>query len=382
MSKQLSLLTFSIAAGLMLAAPSADAGMLKKFIKEVSRPITQTAKEIDRGAKRVAKEVDRTVERITEDAERNFENIAKETKRGVDNIGEGIAVAGEASFKLAEAGLEAQVSAVRSLAKGDLEDAAQAVSVDLLRAADDIAADAVVESSALRLVGQVAASAYGGPAGASAFAGWYGYHASGGDWDAAAKGAAITLVSSGVSYGVEMIPGDAGMTISGAARVVSSGVGSAGVVALAGGDAEAVRNGFLMGSVTAAASETYRSTTGIKMSGEVATEGPMGKDPAVPITRLNPNVSHVGLDVPKLGIPGEGILNKASYYLAQEQSPLMQGVAKVPGMNRMAYFHDRWMQTTTVSVAGWVQATIPPAMAISYVATGVPLAQHIQDDTE
>lgn len=381
MLKNLSTLTVSIAAALMVASPSAEAGLLKKVWKEATRPVNQAVAEVDRTAGRVGKELERAGERVAKEVERSAEKVADETVRGVDNIVEGVKVAAEASFQLAEAGLEANVSAIRALAKADIEQAARAVTVDHWRAAEDIGSAAVMESSALRLVGQVAATAYGGPAGGSAFAGWYGYHASGGEWDAAAKSAAVTLAASGVSYGVEFIPGDPGMTLAGASRVAASGAGAAGVTALAGGDADAIRKGFWMGAATAAAAETYRGTTGIEMSGEVATEGPIAKDPNTPITDYSPNASHVGTEVPVLGAPREGFMQQASYFLAQEQGPVMQVVAKVPGMNRMAFFHDTWMQSTSVTVDGWVQATIPPAMLVSYMATGTPLAHHLQDET-
>lgn len=422
MFKNVSFLTVAIAASLMLVAPPADAGFRRFVKKHIAAPVKdglksagdtveRVAKESERKVKKVGhetdnvvkdagqivvaateaslkplerplNEIDRTVDRVAKEGERATEKIAHETENGVKNVGEGIEVAAEASLKLAEAGINAQASAVRALAKGNLEEASRAVTVDHWRAADDIAAEAAIESSALRMVGQVAATAYGGPAGGSAFAGWYGYHASGGDWDAAAKGAAVTLAASAVASGVDMIPGDPGMTAGGVRRVVASGAGAAGVVAAAGGDADAIRDGFWMAAATSAAGETYRGTTGIEMSGEVASEGPIAKDPSTPIPQYDPNVSHVGLDKPTLGTPGDGFGNKVSYYFAQEQGPAMQAVAKVPGMNRMAYFHDTWMQNTSVTAPGWVQATIPPAMVLSYMATGVPLAQEVQDDTQ
>lgn len=361
MSKNVSLLTAAITATLMLASHSAQAGIkksLKKLGGEIARPVQQATKEVDRATGKLVHEV----------------------KNGVENVGEGIEAAGKASLKLAEAGVKAQVSAVQSLAKGDIEDASRAITVDHWRTAETIAAEAAIESSAIRLVGQVGASAYGGPAGGAVFAGWYGYHASEGDWNTAVKGAALTFAGSALTSATGTIPGDSGMTVGGATRVVASGAGSAGLVAIAGGDADAIRNGFVMGAATTIAVESYRTTTGIEMTGEVASEGPIAKDPNTPITQYDPNANHVGLEVQVLGGPGEAFGDQVSYYLAQEQGPTMQAVAKVPGMNRMAYFHDTWMQDTAVHVPGWVQGTIPPAMVLSYMATGVPLAQRMQDE--
>lgn len=382
MSRNTSLLTFSIAASLMLINHTAEAGFVKKLITEATRPAKSVAKEVGRATEKVVKESERTAEKVVKESERTAKKIGDETERGLENIGEGVEVAAKSTVKLAEADVGSISTGVELLAHGDIEGAVRAVSIDHLQAVEDIAAEATIESSAINLVGQVAATAYGGPFGPAVYSSWQTYHASGGNWQAAAKGGLVTLASSGVTDGAGMIPGDAGMSTGAVMRVATSGAGSAGVAALAGGDEKAIRDGFLMGAMTTAMAETYRATTGIDMSGKVATEGAVAKDPKVPITNYDPNASHVGLEVPVLGLERKGFLSTTVYLLAEEQGPLMQGVAKIPGMNRMAYFHDTWMRNTSITTPGWVQVSILPAMAVSYMATGVPLAQQLQDDTE
>ena len=374
MSKNSSLLAVSIAAALTLSSGPADAkgGFLGKVVKTVLvEPTVKLGTVLTDATESTVKEVGRGVN-----------TVGVETERGVKNVGEGLEVAAKASIELTETGIDATVSSVQALAKGDLETATRSVTVDRWETVEDIAADAAMESSAIRLVGQVAATAYGGPAGGAAFSGWYGYHASGGDWNAAAKGAAVTLAAAGVTQGVQLIPGESGLTASTAARVAASGAGSVGVATLAGGDADARRNAFWMGAATVAAAETYRSVADIDMSGKVASEGPIAKDPNASMKTYSPDASHVGFEVPELVGPDDGFLNHARYLVVQENGPVMQGIAKVPGMNRMAYFHDQWMRETSVTTTGWIPATIPPAMVVSYMATGAPLAQNLQDTAE
>jgi len=390
-----SILSLAISAGLLLASPNADARSLKKMVKDVGRsaakvvpvvtkPLEKLVEEVViRPTEQAVAELDRTGERVAKEFDRTAEKVGDEASRGIDNVVEGIEVASKASLDLSLAYVDAQVDAISALSKGEVEAAVRAVTVDHARAAEDIAAAAVIESSALRLVGQVAATAYSGPGGAAAFSGWYGYHASGGDWDAAAKGAAISGAASSVGYGVASIPGDAGLTLSSGIRVAAQGAGSSVVVAAAGGDSEAIRDGFWMGVATGASSETYQATVGIPMSGEVASEGPIAKSDGTPITDYSPNASHVGLDVKSLTDQPQGILGSSKHVFAQENGPAMQAVGKVPGMNRMAYFHDQWMLDTSnlAKLPLYTQLTIPVAMVISYTATGVPLAQKMQDET-
>ena len=70
-------------------------------------------------------------------------------------------------------------------------------------------------------------------------------------------------------------------------------------------------------------------------------------------------VSNVGI-APKYE---NGIQQFSHHPAMYETSPLMQSIAKVPGMNYMSAFHDTWMKGVTTS---WVQWSIPPAMFATY----------------
>jgi hypothetical protein len=372
-------LATSVTACLLLLGAPCDlyARGLDKIVKDVVRApvrlVDSGLKEAERGVESVAADLDRTADRVGKDLERTVDKIGEEAERGLENVAEGVAVTADALVEAAEAGIESSRKGLKELAKGDLGQALETLTLDHLRVVEGIVADAAIESSALRLVGQVAASAYGGPKGGAAFSAWYGYHASNGDWDVALTSAAVSYATSSLASVVAEIPGDPGVTWSTAGRAVASGAGASLIAGLAGGDAEARQNAFWLGAAASIASDAYRAVAETDMSGKSPTDGPVPKDGAA-ITGMEQSASHAGFEVKSVDWGNRGL----RWFFLQENGPVMQAVGAVPGVNGGAYFHDAWMQNTVVPGTAWVVATVAPAMVLAFTATGAPLSHFLQ----
>jgi hypothetical protein len=92
-------------------------------------------------------------------------------------------------------------------------------------------------------------------------------------------------------------------------------------------------------------------------------------NPKVDVTKTDPRRSHVGTwakadDRPLIGIG--------------EQSGTMQAVSKVPGMNAMSLFHDKWSVSWDMDAFTNV-ATIVPAVVLTYTGTGAPYYEKLQE---
>ncbi len=87
------------------------------------------------------------------------------------------------------------------------------------------------------------------------------------------------------------------------------------------------------------------------------------------MSKVPPDTSYVGLATDKGAPPWPAAL-------VAETGPVMNAVAKVPGMNAMSIFHDQWVISWDMSGPA-VQATIIPAVVLTYMGTEAPLQKRI-----
>lgn len=276
---------------------------------------------------------------------------------------------------------------------------------DPLTIQEETAFKATQESGWLNTVAATGASVYGGPAGAAAYAAWQTYRISGGNAELAIRAGIISGLTSAAMGGSDGKGGLAGITATSTQEIVQKAVlaGAIGGLAIAagGGSSDDIRDGFLMGGGMMLIQEGYKGYTGHPLDAQGARGLPycmseidasciplqdafikdeqgnvIGYDPS----KLDPNRPHVGLQAQMSPNATKPLLLevKAPTPVLSDQSAFMVGVAKVPGMNAMALFHDTWAVNWKMEVIpGATQLSIFPAVAVTYWGTGSELNKAI-----
>lgn len=165
--------------------------------------------------------------------------------------------------------------------------------------------------------------------------------------------------------------------------IVTGAIGGL-AVAAAGGDKDAVRDGFLLSGGMVLIQTGYEKATDHKIDGRaskgeaycMATIGAecsppksayvtdkagnilfdKNGDPLVDVTKTDPIRPHVGIWAKKDETPLIGI---------GERSGSMTAVSRIPGMNAMALFHDNWAVTWDMNAFTSV-TSIVPAVVLTY----------------
>ncbi|EPE93848.1 hypothetical protein [Rhizobium grahamii] len=369
----------------------------KKAGKDINDTAVKAARDAAATADKAAKDANATLAKAIDDSGRAIDKGAK------DVIDAGVVV-GKFLENQAKGHVKALSDAERRLREGKVVDAVWHSAMDPLKDTDKNAAQAAQESVILRTVAQVAATAYGGPAGAAAFAAWYTFHQTG-DAGLALK---MGLIAGATAYGFDAagtLPTDTAAQVAQKA-IVTGAIGGA-AVAAAGGGQEAVRDGFLLSGGMVLVQYGYQETTDHPLDSEalksskgdaycmatldapcsppdVAVEhGPDGqpvyetedgiKVPKVDVTKTDPARPHVGKWSTADGDPP----------FVGERSAGMTAVSRVPGMNAMSVFHDQWAVSwhfdQLPAGSAVTVATIPPAVVLTYVGAGSPYYEKLQE---
>jgi hypothetical protein len=364
---------------------------VEKAAQDAGKTVEKAAQDTGKTAEKAAQDTGKTVEKAAQDTGKTLEKAAQDTGKTYEKAGQDLHAAGRAIGRYAERQLrgwgDTLSDAERRVREGKIVDAIWHASIDPLKHTEENAAKAAQESSILRTVGQVAATVYGGPGGAAAFAAWYAYRQTG-DVELALKIGIITGATSAGFSAVGQLPSDTAGQI--AQKAIATGAIGGMAVAAAGGDEEAIREGFLRAGGMVLVQEAYASytdhpldprasegepycmaTVGEKCSPELSAyerdaNGNIRYDehgsPRVDVTKTDVRRPHVGTwskagDAPLIG--------------AGEQSGSMVLASKIPGVNAMSILHDKfavsWDLNTFTSVA-----TIAPAIVVTYWGTGAP----------
>jgi hypothetical protein len=272
------------------------------------------------------------------------------------------------------------------------------VTTDQLKHTEENAGKAAQESDLVRVAGQIAASAYGGPGGAAAYAAWLAYSQTK-DVGLALRVGVITGAAAYASGGVAKTPNaNAGVI---AEKTIMAGAIGGVAVAAAGGDKQAIQEGFLKAGGAVLVQSVYEIETHHKLDARVS-RGPAycmaAVDPSVPCAppkeayEMGPDGKPVvDKDLPKVDVrktdpsrPHVGTWAKpdeAPIIGPQETSKLMITVSKYPGMNAMALLHDHVSYSMSFDPVTNVW-TIVPATAVTYYGTGVPAEDQIRKAAE
>jgi hypothetical protein len=322
--------------------------------------------------------------------EKAAKDTVAETNRGIKNIGD----AGQAVEHFVEHeihGVGKSLSdAEKRIREGKVVDAFWHFATDPAKNAEENAAQAMQESNILRTVGAVAATAYGGPGGAAAYAAWLTYKQTGNPELALKVGLIAGATSAGFSS-VASMPSDTAGQVANKALLAGAIGGTA--VAAAGGDKQAVWEGFLRSGGMMLVQDGYRRVTDHRLDDK---EMEASKGQAYCMQTLDTNAEcappagayirdkdgnilkdadgHYKVDVTKTDPyrphVGQWSDVKAASW-TEERSTFMTSVSRVPGMNAMSVFHDQWAVSWDMNTMTSV-GTIVPATVLTYIGTGAP----------
>jgi len=382
-------------------------------------PVQAVTQVVDSAGKKVGK----ISGDLTREAGVGLHNVARETGKGFGNLETTLRKAGkDSAAELDRTGnnLEDAVVAIVKFSENQLKgtgdlvseaevrfregkivDAMYHLAVDPVFKTSDHAALAATESSILNTVGSVAASVYGGPQGAAAYAAWLTYQQTK-NADLALRIGIISGASSWAVGKASKIPGtDLEDSLVRAATVAAvSGL----AVAASGGTPEDLRRTMILSGGAILVQDGYRAYVNRDMAQELkpATEKPMcmaaapGSQACGPKAymkdkngyeiRVDENGNYQHADVNGKWPPGSerwryvgdasstppgtpvvGMqTDKLPGGALTEAGAGMKAVAKIPGMNAMALFHDRWAVSWEMGSLA-EKVSIAPAVVLTYV---------------
>ena len=336
------------------------------------------------------------------DIDNTQKKALKDTKNEVGRAGRNIDEAGQAIGEYLDTKAKGTVNSANNaldrVREGKIVDALWHMGTDHIKNESDASAAAATKSSLINTVGTLAASTYGGPGGAAAYAAWLTYYQSGGDVNLALKVGVLAGASSWALAETGKLPtrDASGQILASDLAKKTAITGAIGglAVAAAGGDENAIRDGFVNGGGMVLIQEGYHSVTKQTLDKDSlkASKG----DPYCTSTLVNcRNIPEdaivkdketgkvLGLDQSKLDktAPHVGTMApldpKAEIIWKSEASPGMIAASKIPGMNAMAVFHDQWGLNWKMPDSVLVP-TIVPAIVLTYNGTSAPLLEQVR----
>ncbi len=255
-------------------------------VRELGKAISDLGKNVDKGIRDTGNEIER--------ARRNIETA-------------GAAIAEYVQAKT-EGTIKSTSNALERVREGKAIDALWHIGTDQIRIEDQAASKAALKSEIIRTVGQIAASVYGGPGGAAAYAAWLTYHQSGGDVELALKVGIIAGATSWAMQGAGKMPtedatGNLVVSSVGKKVAVTAAIGGL-AVAAAGGNEDAVRDGFLRAGAMVLIQEGYHNYTKHALNEEAlkASKDHLTVSPQLLIAETSPRCSSLqGWKVCRMG---------------------------------------------------------------------------------
>lgn len=360
--------------------------------KTIEKAVDDTGKTAEKAAHDTGKTLEKAAQDIGKTTEKAFQDTGKTIEKAVQDIGQ----AGETVYSFGVRQIESIGEGVGDAAdrvrEGKFIDALWHLSVDHLNDTQQNAAKAAQESNIIAAAGQIAATAYGGPGGAAAYASWMAYSQTG-DLGLALKIGLITGAASMASTGVADLPSKEIAQI--AQKTVLAGAIGGVAVAAAGGDENAIRDGFILAGAAVMIQSIYENETGHDLDAK-SSRGEAycmaAVDPTLPcappveayqeftangkpvpgnvdVTKTDNLRPHVGTWSPDMETPLIG---------TGERSVMMVTISKYPGMNSMALLHDHVSYTYSFDRLTDVWTIVPTTVAI-YYGTDKPINDAIND---
>jgi hypothetical protein len=410
----------ALACTFLLALPLAAAGWgLKNVLREVRRGGVNVGRVFEKAVRDTGKtagvaihDIGKATGKAAEDARRNIEigmqNASRATGKGITDLGAETKRVGKNAGDVGKAlghylannvtGTIGTVQdAERRLRQGKILDALAHAALDPWTKQEEAAFKATQESGWLNTAGATAAAAYGGPGGSAAYASWQTYRASGGNAEMALRAGFIAGLAGTAMKGVSSVGGATVPDV--AKRAALAGAVGGIAIAASGGGADDIRDGFILGGGMMLVQEGYKSYVEQPLDTDSlkgATGEPYCVSPSDPSCdtlrkayyhdkdgRLQLDTSKIDRRASLVGVgadPWSPQDFKGAPPLSSDQSTFMRTVARVPGMNAMALFHDKWVVSWSMGTAA-TQSTIFPAIVLTYYGGGAGLTNAIAEQT-
>lgn len=367
---------------------------VEKAAQDTGKTVEKAAQDTGKTVEKAAQDTGKTIEKAAQDTGKTIEKAGRDTEAEIGRAGKNLEEAAHAIGKYVERTVQGTgrtlSSAEKRVREGKVVDAIWHLSTDQFKEAEANAAKATQESSLIRTVGQVAASAYGGPGGAAAYASWYTFRETG-DADLALRVGIITGATSAAFSAAGKMPSETANELARKAAVTGAIGGLA--VAASGGDEAAIREGFLLAGGMVLVQDGYKRVAGSDLDarssqGDAYCMSSVGEDcsppgssyirdkdgniqyeldssgkplkdkPLVDIRKTDPRRPHVG-----------NWSTKSEANWNHERGKFMTSVSRIPGMNAMSVFHDQWAVSWDMNTLTSV-GTIAPAVVLTYTGTG------------
>lgn len=167
---------------------------------DVVREFGIGARNIERETRKAGNDVGTSLKKAAADTERTARQFGGDVGRELKNSQGEIGSAATAVYRFAVREAEGSVNTVRGAEKrfreGKVIDAVWSLGVTPLQNTSGNASQLATENAIVGMVMQGAASIYGGPAGAAAYAAWLTYNQTGGDVNAALRVALVSAIKS------------------------------------------------------------------------------------------------------------------------------------------------------------------------------------------
>jgi hypothetical protein len=347
---------------------------MKKALKDTINAADKAGDDTSKAAKKAGQDIGNEIVRTPDNLERNRLALNRYIEREISGVGDTLS------------------DAERRLRQGKVVDALWHLGTDPIRHTEGNAAKLMQEAALVRAVAQAAATAYGGPGGAAAFAAWYTFRATG-DPELALRVGMITGAASWASGAASTMPATTAVEVARKA-IVAGAIGGLAVAASGGSEAE-IREGFALSAGMVLVKDGYRAVTehdldarashdeaycmyglpgepcsppdaaySLDDNGKLITDE-FGR-PKVDVRKTDPRRPHLG----RWSSPGDTSI-------IGERSAVMTAISKVPGWNAMSLFHDQWCVSWDMSAFTSI-ATIGPAIVLTYVGIGTPFFDLLQ----
>jgi hypothetical protein len=338
----------------------------------------------------------RTISKAADDATATYvkawRDIGEQGKRSFNDATE----AGQAVSHFVESQVTSQSkafdSAARRIREGKVVDSMWGLATEPLQSGEENFAKATQESSVINAAAGAAAVIYGGPAGAAAYAAWSTYRRTG-DADLAIRAGILAAMTSQMGSSVSGMP--AGTTDEIIMKAAIAGAAGGVSVAAAGGDEQAIKEGFLKSSgsvliqggsdklkayapkakgafdtvqcISARDVDCLSNTTWVRDAKGKILYDEDGK-PRIDTNRLDPK-QYVGKWT---GLAPESIESKKNAFIAQ--------ISKLPDMEAIPILKNQWVLTWTLGRDQDIEYKMP-TVVLTHVGKNPPFNSTVKYGT-
>jgi hypothetical protein len=321
--------------------------------------------------------------------EKGWRDTAEQTQRSLEDVIDAGKAVGRFAERQVQDHLRSIDNAARRAREGKVVDALWGMAVEPAQASERNFGKATQESVIISVAAQAAATAYGGPAGAAAYAAWATYRATG-DVNLALKAGLLSAATSYAGGSVSSLPsGTAGEVLKKAA--VAGALGGL-AVAAAGGDDRAVKDAFLksgsailvqgasaqLKAYSPKANNVLETVQCISardvdcLSNTTYAKDAKGKilydeknQPRVDLTKLDPR-QNIG--------DWTGINPNSA---GGKQAEIMTRVGKLPQTEAIPIAHNTWVVTWTLGKTKALEHGVP-AVVLTYVGREPPFYSKVR----